>query len=65
LGFALISVSDYNIDKCEENPGTYQSISDEAVFTKHDSGNNEGKCKKYSPTSTITSIASITMAIRI
>jgi hypothetical protein len=33
-GFALISVSDYNIDKCEENPGTYQTVSDEAVFSK-------------------------------
>jgi hypothetical protein len=33
-GFALISVSDYNIDKCEEDPGTYQTVSGEAVFSK-------------------------------
>ena len=46
MGFALFFESDYNIDKCEENPGTHQAVSDEAVFTKQDSGKHEREGKK-------------------
>lgn len=45
-GFFLISVSYYNIDNCEKNPGTYQTVAYEAFFTKNDSGDDEWKGNK-------------------